>query len=222
MNHEYLITLVRHGQVSLNRQNAFVGITDDVLTQEGIDQAHLIGQYLLKQKYQFDMEFCSPLLRCKQTAELVHQYIAVKINYRSELRERHYGIFEGKTPKEAETLDPILYARYVHDKVNTPLPEGESAIEIEERIHSFFWDIIPSQFPNVHNLLIITHLNPIRALLYLCGLKSRDIYHFKFFNSSITQIRTDLHESHLEIFNYSCFEDPTCLLDIPEKQKSLK
>ncbi len=53
------------------------------------DTAHML------RNSSFDVIFCSPLKRAKQTAEIINKNRGLIIIYDDRLRERNYGEFEG-------------------------------------------------------------------------------------------------------------------------------
>lgn len=208
----YYITFVRHGQTEENARNAFIGITDGELNEIGQKQAKATARYLKDQGWQFDLVLSSPLKRCLQTANIITEYLNLSFEIEPNLIERNYGIFENKTRQEVVTAYPHIFADYKKNKPFIELPEGESAIAIENRIHELFWQKIPQFYPKVEHILCITHLNPVRAFLRLTQLKPWEIYFEKFSNASVTRVKSDLVHSELLVYDFSCFEDPACNL----------
>jgi len=207
---DYVITFVRHGETASNLQGAFLGVTDEPLNALGLQQAHATGQFLKAQQIPFDLVLTSPLLRCLQTGNILRQYIDIAPISEPLLRERHYGVFEGKTRAEIQVSLPEILNIYQKDKPFVQLPGGESAIDVEQRVKQLFWVQIPQIAPEGASILVITHLNPLRAFLRLSGLRDWDVYFQAFHNASVTQIRTDFATFDTIIDNYSCFDDPAC------------
>jgi broad specificity phosphatase PhoE len=86
----------RHGQSVMNQQGLLAGSTDTPLTDEGRAQARLAGQDA--RQYGIDLIVASPLVRARETAEI----IAAEIDYAIEtivfdqpVHERGFGILEG-------------------------------------------------------------------------------------------------------------------------------
>ena len=103
--------IVRHGETPWNADRRLQGHQDIPLNDLGLAQAEAAGQYLLRQHQQtpFAAVVSSDLLRAYQTAEAVAQALDMPVQSKSALRERHYGLFEGKTPAEASAYDPVAY-----------------------------------------------------------------------------------------------------------------
>ncbi|TFH30665.1 MAG: histidine phosphatase family protein [Promethearchaeota archaeon] len=206
----YYFTLIRHGETEANSRNAFIGITDSPLNATGRAQAQATAQYLVTQKWKFELILSSPLQRCTETARIMAANFDMPFQILSYLTERNYGIFENKTEEEVSRAYPHLLADYLVNKPFVLIPEGESAIDLEDRIQNLVWSHIPSQYPKIRHILFITHLNPVRAFLRLLGVESWDIYFKKFSNASVTRLRTDLQTAEVLISDYSCYNDPAC------------
>ena len=86
------IITIQHTQ-SIHHTNGMVGSwTDWELTESGIDQAKRIGEKLKAELVgrEFVM-YSSDLLRAKQTAQIVGDYLGLSPILRTELRERNLG-----------------------------------------------------------------------------------------------------------------------------------
>jgi probable phosphoglycerate mutase len=107
--------IVRHGETAWNADRRLQGHQDIPLNALGLAQAEAAGQYLQRhhQELPFAAVVCSDLLRARQTADAVAQALKIPVQGKTALRERHYGQFEGKTPKEATAHDPIAYRAMV-------------------------------------------------------------------------------------------------------------
>jgi broad specificity phosphatase PhoE len=217
----YDITFVRHGQTDLNSRKAFQGISDAPLNELGREQAKVTGKFLKKSHGTFDLALTSPLLRAIQTAEIIQQYIPIQFQSEPLLRERSYGIFEGKNPTELEKEQPKILKEYQKNKPFVRPPNGETALDVENRIRELFWDVLPKKYPNHEKILCVTHLNPVRSLLYLLKLVDIQIYYREFKNTSVTRITTDLKEAKILLLDFACMEDSACEMEIKNQDKML-
>lgn len=86
------IILIRHGETRSNRERRFLGLTDEPLTGESREK--LAGRSYPPVEHLFS----SPLLRCRQTAEIIYPGQSVSLIY--DLREMDFGLFEGRTNDE--------------------------------------------------------------------------------------------------------------------------
>ena len=196
------ITLVRHGETDFNKENRFIGRTDKKLNRKGLEQAKTTAAFIvgwsLSSKIYFNQVLSSPLKRCVQTAKEISKTLGLKTIKEDLLIERHYGIFEGLTHIEASEQFPELYSDYQINKPYVELPSGESVFDVENRIKSLLTEKIPIEFKKSKEILIVTHLNPIRAILRLLNLADWEIYFKSFNNSSITRINIDDGKYKLE------------------------
>ena len=85
--------VTRHGQTAWNRENLVCGITDLPLDETGREQARQTAQKL--KDTHLDRVIVSPLLRARQTAELICQGRALPLSIDARVREQNYGIYEG-------------------------------------------------------------------------------------------------------------------------------
>ena len=87
------IYVVRHGQTEWNVLKKMQGSADIPLNEKGIEQAKQTKYNL--EDVDIDFIFCSPLMRAKQTAEVINEDRNLNITFDERLRERNYGEFEG-------------------------------------------------------------------------------------------------------------------------------
>ena len=124
----YKLHLIRHGLTAGNLEGRYVGSgTDLPLCEEGRAD-------LLQLKQQFDypqvgLVFTSPLLRAKETAEIL--YPGVRTIALQDLREMGFGVFENRPITEL-AKDPAFAAWM--DPTSETVPEGaESRQAFAER-----------------------------------------------------------------------------------------
>lgn len=90
-----MLYVVRHGQTDWNKRKVMQGQTDIPLNEEGIKQAKLLREKL--KDITFDAIFCSPLIRAKQTCEIIAG--VCNATYDKRIIERNYGEFENREKK---------------------------------------------------------------------------------------------------------------------------
>lgn len=91
------IYLARHGQDEDNAQGILNGRRDKSLTYIGKQQAELVGEKIRKAGILFDAVYASPLLRTRQTAEIIsHESNNPPPRILESLIERDFGIMSGK------------------------------------------------------------------------------------------------------------------------------
>lgn len=90
------ITLLRHGISTGNQKGIVQGQQDFPLADEGIEQAKSLLRYWREHKFYFDMIISSPLLRAKQTAEIISSGLNFPIELDEAWREQYSGNAEGE------------------------------------------------------------------------------------------------------------------------------
>ncbi len=89
------LILVRHGETDQHVKGILLGQKIDAgLNRNGISQATKLALRLKKEK--IDTIFSSDLKRAKETARIINDYHDLKIKYTKKLRERNFGVFQGK------------------------------------------------------------------------------------------------------------------------------
>lgn len=119
------IYLIRHGETEWALSSRHTGRTDLPLTQNGENEARELGAHILNLNIQFTHVLTSPLLRARQTCELVGLNEVAKIE--PDLVEWDYGDYEGK-----RSVD-ILKVRPDWNIFREGCPHGEIPAQISER-----------------------------------------------------------------------------------------
>jgi len=149
-------TLMRHGESESNVLGVLSGNDNPPrpLTEEGKSKVLKTAKKLRKQKV--DLIFASPLLRTKETAEIVLTALglpkeALIIDPR--LKEVQTGEFEGKTPHEYHAVFKSLEEKF------TKAPQGgEHLNDLKKRLGDFLYEV-DSKYEG-KNILIVTHEYP--------------------------------------------------------------
>lgn len=152
------LLLTRHGQTDWNVAGKIQGMTDTQLNETGIKQAELTREKLLNEE--IDVIISSPLKRARKTAEIIASGRNIPLIIDDEIRERCFGKFEGKTPKEFDFDEIWNY------KLNKQYEDAESTGELFERIEKFL-EKIKQEYKD-KTVLVVTHGGvtvPIRATL---------------------------------------------------------
>ncbi len=163
------IYLVRHGETTLTNAKQYVGSSDIPLSEHGRKQARLLSEKL--RETHFDACYCSPLGRCRETAQIVAAPHQLALKTVDALREIDYGKWELLTVPEMKTLTPDIYADWERDPASVHAPGGESGDEVLARIRPAFEELAaahPSQ-----RILIVAHRTVNR--IWLCHLLGHPI-----------------------------------------------
>lgn len=104
---------------------------------------------------QFDAVYSSPSRRCTRLAE----QLAPAFQIDDRLCEFNFGDWEGKT---WDTVDPDESKAWMDDFVHVCSPNGESMLQMNERVQSFWTELVNQNYQNAG---IITHGGVIRLLV---------------------------------------------------------
>ena len=129
------ISTLRHAHTQYNAERRYAGSIDIPLSEAGIEDVHQAAPKLAEIK--FDMVITSTLKRSIQTAELLIGDSAPIIQ--NELcNERNFGIMEGMTWEEIQTLEPPVLMINVGNDLHTVNPKGGEPFEdVWERAKKF-------------------------------------------------------------------------------------
>ncbi|MBR5323009.1 MAG: histidine phosphatase family protein [Clostridia bacterium] len=154
------VLLIRHGQTDWNKQGLLQGTKDIPLNATGLEQALAARESLLGEK--IDMCYCSPLIRTRQTAEVVLKGRDIPVTYDERIVERRFGVAEGMSVYNID-----FDATWVPDM--PPMFEGMETFEmLLERLTGFFDDVY-SKHKN-DTVLVVTHGGvSIVSGYYFCG-----------------------------------------------------
>jgi probable phosphoglycerate mutase len=91
---------LRHGQTRWNAEGRFQGHTDIPLNDVGLSQARDAATILARCRV--DLIVASPLIRAHKTAEIVAAHLDRPLLMDDDLKERHFGAFEGLVVNEVK------------------------------------------------------------------------------------------------------------------------
>ena len=104
--------LVRHGESVWNREGIVQGQAGPGLTDRGHDQARHLAAWL-GDEVDHDVAFVSSDLdRCRETAAPFAAALDREPVTHTDLRERHFGSWQGATREELEERSPDLWRRF--------------------------------------------------------------------------------------------------------------
>lgn len=96
----YNFVFLRHGESVGNAESRWQGQSDYALTERGRAQARALAERWKSESVKFDLIISSPLVRAKETAEILASALSAKIESDPILLERHIGEMEGLTVEE--------------------------------------------------------------------------------------------------------------------------
>lgn len=145
------ITYFVHGTTTDNEENKSSGWNDVKLSNLGIQQSKDLEG--LTDNKTFDAVFTSDLSRAMDSAKLSwgDKY---PIFADTRLRECNYGDMNGK---DSDVVEPMQ-----EKSITTPMPNGESYVDVKARINDFL-NSIKSEYDGKH-IAIVAHKAPQLAL----------------------------------------------------------
>ena len=156
------ILLARHGETDWNIDRRVQGHSDTPLNDTGRAQARALGKELARE--QIDAVYSSDLIRAHETAKAVAEPRRLEVTAIRDLRERHFGTWEGLTDVE------------IHDRFKptdgSPWGDGETREEMAERVLTALHRIAEAHPDG--RVLVVSHGGPLRAVLSHCGVDGVD------------------------------------------------
>ena len=139
--------IMRHGTTIWNEKGITQGHTNNRLSKEGI--ALTIEMAEKYKDIEFDIIYCSPLMRTVQTANIMNKTHSVKIVKDKRLIEINQGVFTGRSKDDLTEEEKILKFSRAE---SCGMESYQSAFD---RIKDFLFDI--QNNCNFDNILIVTH-----------------------------------------------------------------
>lgn len=159
------IIIVRHGQTDFNLERKLQGITDNKLNDTGKEQALITKEKLKNEK--IDLIICSPLIRAKQTANIINEEKKLDIIYDDRLIERNFGEFEGEYIKNYNVDEFWSY------NTNKKYIKAENVRDFLNRVYNLL-DEIKEKYKG-KNILLVAHAGiSVAVKCYFDGIPKND------------------------------------------------
>ena len=169
------ILLVRHGETDWNLQRRVQGHSDTPLNDTGRAQATVLADELATES--IDAVYSSDLMRAHETARIVADARGLDVTAIPELRERHFGTWEGLTDVE-------IFSRFP-EATEGPWGDGETKDMMETRVTDALHRIAEAHPGG--QVLVVTHGGPVRVVLARCGVNGVG----RIENCHVTRIEVD-------------------------------
>lgn len=155
------IIAVRHGETAWNVDSRIQGQLDVGLNETGRWQARRVGEALADED--ITAVYSSDLGRAHQTAQSISEVKGIPVVPHEGLRERSFGIFEGKTFEEIHETWPDHAQNWRKRIPEWQPPEGgESLIELRERVTRTM-QALAAQHPG-EQIVVVAHGGVLDAL----------------------------------------------------------
>lgn len=142
--------VIRHGQTNANRDGLIAGRIEALLTEKGRASASALADLDWPQNLQI---FASPQIRAQDTARLAFPHHA--ITPIQGLRERNWGIFEGRSVAEQPPREGSIEG-------------GESWADLLARVSAALEEIFAQTAPEITPVLV-AHSGVVRAIRAITG-----------------------------------------------------
>ena len=146
---------MRHGSTDWNEAHKLQGHTDIPLNEKGRRMAESARDEY--QNVHFDICYCSPLKRARETADIVVGDRGIPVITDDRLKEMSFGVCEGITDYMTDPASPVAKLFHDPDNYNDP-PEGAESIEdLFERTGQFLREVIDPLLDRGKDVLIVGH-----------------------------------------------------------------
>lgn len=178
------LILIRHGATAWNLQKRYCGFADLGLSQIGRQQVRKLSQGLSRAK--IHKVYSSDRKRAMQTARIIFGKREIEII--PELREIHFGAFEGLTHKQILKKHNSVYQKWLKDPYRTAIPKGEALKDFKERIISALKKIIRKN-PN-KTIAVVCHGGTISVFINSI-LKAKNFWQYIPKSASVSVVECD-------------------------------
>ncbi len=158
--------LVVHGATDAHAQEKICGGGWDLaLNEDGLVQARKLAKRFQRDKFGIRVIISSPLLRCVQTTDVLHDQLKVRVRVVSSLAERHLGQWEKMDAAQVPDFSPSAET----------IPGGESLNRFRARVREAVDQALEIGESSKGAPLLITHGFFAQTLLDLFSISSQKI-----------------------------------------------
>ncbi len=199
----YFVTLVRHGESVGNAEDIHQGQMDFPLTERGVTQARALAERWQAEGRAFDLCIASPLLRARQTAEILCAALGLPLEFDPSWMEIHVGMIGGLHETQATQVAPTPPFSTPYTRVGVT---GESRWEVYLRAGKGIQNLLdrpPGRY------LIVAHGGILNMALYaMLGIAPQADSQgprFQFSNTAFASLR---YEPHRHTWRLLSFQQP--------------
>lgn len=208
--------LVRHGVTVGGEQRRYKGSIDVPLSDEGWEQAQKTAAFICSDvarraaqaeqeghaPYRLEAIYTSPLSRALRTAEAICAPYAMHPVVNPDLRERHFGIWEGMTFSEIKAQYPEEFRAWARNPLDHAPVGGETTREVETRCIRIMHHLIERHKGRA--LAIVAHGGVNRVMLCtIMGLPLEHIFRIEQDNAAVNIIEFWEAYPVIKLLNYS-------------------
>lgn len=176
------IDLLRHGETE--RGGGFRGSLDDALTESGWRQMHAS----VANARPWQRIVSSPLQRCADFARVLADQLNLPLTLDEDLRELHFGDWEGRSAAELMATDADALGRFWADPFGFTPPAGEPLPQFQARVLRGVRNML--ELPEKH-LLVITHAGVMRLLIAYAQGRVQQLLEVEVAHAQLTSLLAD-------------------------------
>ena len=150
-----MLYIMRHGKTEWNARHKLQGRTDIPLNEEGRIMAENASKEL--ENIHFDICYCSPLIRAKETAKIVLKGRDIPIITDDRVLEMSFGIYEGIENSFQIPNCPINVLFKEPANYITPVEGAESFEDLYSRTGEFLKEVVVPRLELGEDILIVGH-----------------------------------------------------------------
>lgn len=154
MEHATRILAIRHGETAWNVDTRIQGHLDIPLNETGQWQARRLARALAARDA-IHAVYTSDLLRAHDTARAIADATGAPLATHAGLRERSFGVFEGKTYAEIESTWPEESERWRKRELHWAPSGGESLVQVRARIERTLHELV-ARHPD-EQIVLVAH-----------------------------------------------------------------
>jgi broad specificity phosphatase PhoE len=177
------LLLTRHGSTAYNEDERLQGLIDIPINDKGVEEAGRISQRL--QNEPIDIIFHTPLIRTKETAEIINRHHQAPLTVIDSFIEIDIGDWEGRNFHEVVEENPEIYQQWISNP-QVAVPGGESFQQLFQRIKPGVDQVLACQFECI---LIVAHAMVNRAIMgHLLGINPLSARRFRTDHCSFSRL----------------------------------
>ena len=192
------IILIRHGKTSWNGNWKIQGHSNVELSPEGIAEAELLAANFPLPTV--DAIYSSDLNRAKSTAEILAKRFNLPVFTMPEIREVHFGDWEGKTLAEMQLIDPVNCENFFRNPEALQIKNAEKFSQVQQRAMNGIKKIIAAH--STGNIVVVAHGAINRTILCsILGMPLKKMWTLSQFNTAVNIIRFEDEVFTVDLIN---------------------
>lgn len=179
--------LVRHGHTRATELGLLYSDPKIEITEKGSAQAQAAAKYMATISPQILL--CGDAVRVVQSCQPLAAETGLTAQSIKGFEEWQVGNWEGRTYLDIKKNDPDQYHRWCADPIANAPPNGESIIELSERIEASLLDLVANSAFEGKTIAMVTHSGIIRSIIiHALGMPVRNFWRLSIPTGSITRI----------------------------------